>query len=626
MSIQSKVSNSSLSSDSSWTIVESVSRESSTIKGSDRRSSENVTKENQEKANVRGNDSSFLSFDQFSFERIGEEVSKRAKRNRNKKKQRAANKTADDPMNLLSITACLMAILGITLMSTLLPHLFAESAQIDQFQNTLTDLYDSSLNPTDENMTRSLRTTVETLDATKNLFIPGNISEDSTCAEISDLYPNITVVSGDECEADSCYETDEFLHEDHNINSDHSITDDLKNKTQELIEKARSLMRSTTFQTFLATLVQDICIIKLICQLSRKTRGFNVSEKKESIIKSPTKKIKVPRSSAKLTKRYSDQNKNGSKNKNPTHTIPPKDPEAKKVTSNSKHSLKENGKSECERRFEELDTRWATMGLSHKQKIQQIKNQYQEEILRIKEREKETYNRKEKISFLREKYIQKLVADRNIYAHKLRRLREERQKILKELCSGFGGLKRADSKDAAVGNYAVLMPSSNDFYKTLQQLKDKESPDSSLTPKPEPPKFAIALPNDNSDQKQSRDNASRYFELKRKYLKKKMKQMRKKKARKDAKDVNNTVRDIMQGLSEATSKLLQQKQPENNNKSEEDLYEVVFDQQGKQVKQQDEAKWNKKYDDIKVVNSRTPLTKTDPSKYPKTKITHKGLL
>ncbi|CAG9840262.1 unnamed protein product [Diabrotica balteata] len=94
----------------------------------------------------------------------------------------------------------------------------------------------------------------------------------------------------------------------------------------------------------------------------------------------------------------------------------------------------ENGKSECERRFEDLDTKWKTVGKSHRQKIQEIKEEFKSQVFRIKEKEKVSSIRKQKIQLIRDKYTQKLRKDREKYFLQLRKIKDERQRTLNEVC------------------------------------------------------------------------------------------------------------------------------------------------------------------------------------------------
>lgn len=137
----------------------------------------------------------------------------------------------------------------------------------------------------------------------------------------------------------------------------------------------------------------------------------------------------------------------------------------------------ESGKSECERRFDELDLyqkKFDSLKQSQRERIKLLKQKYKNEVSYIRDTEEESDARAEKISRTSQRFIKKMKLNRDKYLLELKKVRELRKKSTDEK------RKRENSKDASVGNYAVAIPSVYRFGESLkiQEEQAKKNPKS----------------------------------------------------------------------------------------------------------------------------------------------------
>lgn len=268
-----------------------------------------------------------------------------------------------------------------------------------------------------------------------------------------------------------------------------------------------SVFAGTDLKKIIRSIIHDICILKLITYLNKNkepqetkkksTKGEQKASKRKiyeaiadgleqiSFEDIKDRRIKTAKRKNKTRKQILKR-KEGSIKSTPSFTPPPTRGRPKPnfllqySRQRTSFPLKtelipkfENGKSECERRFEELDShrkKSQEVCSKHKLNIQQIKQQYRNEIDAIKDSNIEPMVRLQKIQTLREKYKFQLKKNREMYVREMTKMKRMRTKMLKDLCTQ----KNVDleMKDVAVGSYVV--PIEEDFYSRLQKIKDKE--------------------------------------------------------------------------------------------------------------------------------------------------------
>lgn len=573
MSVQKLKSDTDLSSDSSWTILNPSQCSSPRSSNEDVRKSEKKTKRQLE-----------VDVSDPNVELVSS--------NHN---QRAAD------YNFLSIMACLLTITGMTLLTVLLPQNPSENP----LENHLIQMYEHAKHPTFDNAFNTIQMTKDVLDKahSSNLLDEAlqNMNND-TC----EAFFNSTIAGAPEMDVPYYKEVKH-----------------LQNTRQSLLESAKSLIQNPRLQMFVATLVQDICLIKLISDFTK----ISVSKKKHSEkIKSSNKKLSLNKKAKPLEAAANSS----------------------QIVSDKPN---ENGKSECERRFEELDTRWSLLGQNHRQRIQQIKRKFLKEIDQIKLQECEGINRKQKIRVTREKFIQKLKADREVYLHRLRKLRDEKQDTLSEMCHSFKQNRNLSSKDVSVGNFAVVLPNEYDFSKKLEEMKNKERGTegnqlqaiNNTTISYIPP---VIEENNNTLKIFNDEEFPPLTVPKRKHTSKRVRLLKKRLAQNDGKEVEDVVKNIVSSLSKSlVVKTEEEASPSENTSTDEGtfvpvvkkkktnkrdvnrLYDAAFENQSKKIRKQDLRKWRNNFElDYKNGGSEPILSKQDPQKVYKQKVIHKGLL
>lgn len=573
MSVQKLKSDTDLSSDSSWTILNPSQCSSPRSSNEDVRKSEKKTKRQLE-----------VDVSDPNVELVSS--------NHN---QRAAD------YNFLSIMACLLTITGMTLLTVLLPQNPSENP----LENHLIQMYEHAKHPTFDNAFNTIQMTKDVLDKahSSNLLDEAlqNMNND-TC----EAFFNSTIAGAPEMDVPYYKEVKH-----------------LQNTRQSLLESAKSLIQNPRLQMFVATLVQDICLIKLISDFTK----ISVSKKKHSEkIKSSNKKLSLNKKAKPLEAAANSS----------------------QIVSDKPN---ENGKSECERRFEELDTRWSLLGQNHRQRIQQIKRKFLKEIDQIKLQESEGINRKQKIRVTREKFIQKLKADREVYLHRLRKLRDEKQDTLSEMCHSFKQNRNLSSKDVSVGNFAVVLPNEYDFSKKLEEMKNKERGTegnqlqaiNNTTISYIPP---VIEENNNTLKIFNDEEFPPLTVPKRKHTSKRVRLLKKRLAQNDGKEVEDVVKNIVSSLSKSlVVKTEEEASPSENTSTDEGtfvpvvkkkktnkrdvnrLYDAAFENQSKKIRKQDLRKWRNNFElDYKNGGSEPILSKQDPQKVYKQKVIHKGLL
>lgn len=574
MSVQKSKSDAELSSDSSWTILNPSQCSAPQDSNEDVRKSGKKTKRQLEVDSIDP-DVEFVSS------------------NHN---QKAAD------YNFLSIMACLLTITGMTLLTVLLPQNHSENP----LENHLIQVYEHAEHPTLENALNTIQMTRDVLEKAHSSNLLDEASQNlinDTC----DAFFNSTITEAPE------------------INVPHyKEAKQLQNTRQGLLETAKSLIQNPRLQMFVATLVQDICLIKLISDFTK----INIAKKKHSNkIKSTNNKLSLKKKAKPLEAATNSS----------------------EVVSDKPN---ENGKSECERRFEELDSRWSLLGQNHRQRIQQIKRKFLKEIDQIKLQESEGVNRKQKIRMTREKFIQKLKADREVYLHRLRKLRDEKQDSLNEMCHSFKQNRNLSSKDVSVGNFAVVLPNEYDFNKKLEEMKNKGRGNegnqlqaiNNTTISYVPP---VIEENNNTLKIFNEEEFPPLTVPKRKHTSKRARLLKKRLAQNEDKEVDEVVKNIVSSLSKSlvVKKEEEASSPSENTSTDEGtfvpvvkkkktnksdanrLYDAAFEKQSKKIRKQDSRKWRKNSEmDYENRGSGPVLSKQDPQKVYNQKVIHKGLL
>lgn len=677
MSLPYNKSDSDSSSDTSWTIINesaAASRNNSSENICMDAKQDKVTKELLEK-----------TWDTDPEMQLLEKSTKPTTVLKNKKKKSKSDKKKNtDYMSLLSIFACLLTITGLTLLTTFLPSGYIETTNIENMHNHLVETQRNLNNPSQENAINSIYDTIDVMETANSMdvlkMMSQNLSDEEICEAISPKYYNNSLVPENiKIKIITPYTNQVFDAFDEDIQKSFEPTDireSLQNNTKSLIEKAKDLIKNPTLQMFVATVLQDLCLIKLISEFSKRTREEESTKNatnSESVTK-PVKNSKKTKPKTKKSEGAKPKDKKSKKNKKtkPVTALLSENQQLKKINSTtSVVPNKENGKSECERRFEELDSKWSFLGENHRQKIQEIKNKFQSEIFQIKEQEKEGFGRAQKIQFLREKFIQRLRTDREIYLYRLRKLREEKQHVLREICHNSKNDRSFSAKDVSVGNFGISLPSDYNFADKLKEIQQKEKAANnsnlkatnnesfSYVPTIEEHLSNTNMPGINSATKINVDNepkekdnhSENYYDMNKKYnSRKRARSMKKKQAKKDAREVQNVIANIVNTLSEATSNTLNKTSSQAESlpsyaqldipdvaedvptiqRREADkrslLYDAAFENQSKRIRQNDIIKWNTKFGEFKWKAPMELMTKQDNLKSHKQKIIYKGVL
>ncbi|CAH1977249.1 unnamed protein product [Acanthoscelides obtectus] len=130
--------------------------------------------------------------------------------------------------------------------------------------------------------------------------------------------------------------------------------------------------------------------------------------------------------------------------------------------------LMTNG-TERHQEIEELRKRWECAGNDYRRRIDLIKQEFRDEVMPT--RYIDFSQRSQKIRMIRQKYVAFLKMHRERYLAQLRRYREDKQKLIDEICLRVQ--ESTNQKDASVGNYAVLLDG-YDFRQTLKNLACNE--------------------------------------------------------------------------------------------------------------------------------------------------------
>ncbi|XP_066149272.1 uncharacterized protein [Euwallacea fornicatus] len=551
-------------------------------------------------------------------------------------------KSSRECINFLAIMGCLLIITGMTLLNTYLPSNYVESADTKEFHNHVKEVYEHGQSPSFEKVASGIQSAKDVIDTTKsmNIFdsLMRNLTEE-TCEPLSSEIFNKTLSSEDLRELKTQVIVpyyDKLLRVRTQLKS-LSIDKQLKMFTKSLSERAKELMKSTSFQIFVATLMQDICLVKLISELSKRAkmsgkdkeernRGASTEAKKAT---KPHRKKRIKRSALKRIK-----------NKD-VLAMP-----AKLSAHDRLNLATENGKSECEKGFEELESRWSALEQSHRETVQQIKDTFQKKMNEIKEREIESFNRQQRIQVTRDEFIQRLKAHREAFLHGLRKLRNERKKLLHEICYNFKKYRDWSNEDISAGNCTIVLPDGYDFVKKLEAIKNKErynlqtSNDEAFSYIPA--KELESTPHDEIPEEPLLKSKNKLFGMS-------VRPLEQIQAKKGIKEFTKVAHNVATAPLEAASKPLVSKLEEagastpqpapeeawphdeayeavrKRKKSKRDLsklYEVTFEKQSEKIKKQDVMKWGKKLKPVPL----NALSKQDPSKAQRQKIMRKGLL
>ncbi|KAG5891008.1 hypothetical protein JTB14_022587 [Gonioctena quinquepunctata] len=436
-----------------------------------------------------------------------------AKRSNSKSpKEKGKRKSIVKPLSSLSIIASILTLTGISLLCLLFP-ISGGTEGMRELEKEYSAILHEVSTGSDKNQNGSpeIFNLLQRDDILQNIqqIITNNDSmgEEEMCM-IEDEYENITTIDDqfvlphppDDVAANKVGPFEESTTK---AAKPERMSDlDLQNKTTSLISGLRKNLLNPRFHILLCTILKDLYLLKMIRDLEG-TRGTgqipNIINDKKTNNKSKKadggfgKKKEIPKKMKQknLTNKPESnrKTKNGKKNgitpitnttaaKSSNDYPQPYVPFNKEVFPNNRiekphNPDDENGKSECERRFQELDFRWESIGESHRQKVQEIKEKFKIELHQLREDEIEFPARNERMKRIRDKYIQHLKNDRERYLYHLRRLRDERHKIMKDIC-----LKKKmilNSKDASVGNYAILLPETYNFQQKLDNIKKREN-------------------------------------------------------------------------------------------------------------------------------------------------------
>lgn len=397
----------------------------------------------------------------------------------------------------------------------------------------------------------------------------------------------------------------------------------------------------------LTALVQDICIYKLITQICKNGKPEKKLIKKISKVQKlgdgkksgnkllkkvikraeksePLKKLNplLPSAKSKSQCIISKSLNNGFCNKTVSDRL-------LKPNFSFSNSYVEYGKSECQKRFEDLEKKWEHIGATNRQIISNIRNSFQNEIDEIKDSDQEVSSRQQKIIITREKYTERLKTNREKYLRELGKLRDERQRILKQLCLSKKKLANS-SKDVSVGNYAVILPRCYDFQQKLKVLKEQEdntalseninekalSIASSINSTPELTNnsystvfnnYTSAVPlkcveseytmdrsRDTCDEIEDKilyeENKKRLNKLRQKFLRRRAKFVKKvDRAKESDSNISSNRTTSESAIDESKSNTM------NELQKSRDLYSLLFEKYAKVVKNNDSIKWNTKY-------------------------------
>lgn len=447
----------------------------------------------------------FLCFDHVVDAKKQTRAKSKSKRIKSKSKKIKKNRMKEkaERLSILSIAASVLTITGITFLCMLFPQNL-EKESLQNVQKTYIDVI-TSKNASEENFLNKTTEMFEVLNEADffkkmkdNLNKEKEFMKEEVCPfdEVNnesfdgnfDSYPIHFITSPKSDPSEKGKPDSESKHK--------PLTQyqQVQNKTLGLIKNAKRLLMDPNLQIFVCTVLQDICLIKLVNQLNKQqtdeaTDSDGICEEKINTKSKMTKETRTNKlknkqnvKTTKKSKKHSTVNINKNKNYSKVAVIPTFSTTKKLIelgeNMNNHNTVKlhlkddkESGKSECEKRFEELDSRWEAVGLIHRQKIQEIKENFKNEIFHIKENEGEYSLRRQRIQLLRQKYIERLKSDREKYLIQLQKLREEREKVMKNICHKKN--KEVNLKDASVGNYAVVLPKTYDFQQKLQLLKNQ---------------------------------------------------------------------------------------------------------------------------------------------------------
>jgi hypothetical protein len=141
--------------------------------------------------------------------------------------------------------------------------------------------------------------------------------------------------------------------------------------------------------------------------------------------------------------------------------------------------IDDSGKSECQRRFEELDQhqkKFENLKQAQRNRIKLLKQKFRNEVSFIRDTEEESEARAEKINRTSQMFIRKLKFNREKYLFELKKVRELRQKV-------SDARKKETTKDAATGSYSVSLPPIYDYGEKFKMIKEKFERENHQLPK-----------------------------------------------------------------------------------------------------------------------------------------------
>lgn len=416
------------------------------------------------------------------------------------------NKRVTDAFTALSIAASIIALSGITLLCCLLPNQ-EDQKPLEKIQVDYLELIKGN----SKNLHETINNTAELIQKINNdnyksnnpeIFQRQCLPDDEVCiANSSESFLNFNSQEFFKNEPTDRLNNDALIYDTYTF-------DDIKTTTSSLVSSLKDVCTNPSLHIFLCTLMQDVCLIRLVNQLEKKqsmyeklnqptlTKDQKKTKPSEKIVKKqPRKKSQSekPKTQIKAVSAETVKPLSVKTNFNVTPSAPQlksnvtletplkagngtskfmKSTNNKTTVESLQKSINENGKSECERRFEELDNKWKIAGKNHLLKMQEIKEKYRTELNQIRDNEKEI-KRRQKIKLLRESYIQKLKSDREKYLMQLRKIKDEREKTLNQICQ-MKKKSEYNSKDLSIGNFVLSQNNNREKLFNLQLNKESD--------------------------------------------------------------------------------------------------------------------------------------------------------
>lgn len=392
----------------------------------------------------------FLTFDEFYQTFDSDEDRSKSKKQRKKKKAKSRlSKT--DTISILSLAASVLTITGLTLLMMMFPSSVSktEYEQVqDNYVNIMTS-QESNLDEVIKNITRSS----EVLEIAHNSNMLSNMTDiikngSGPNGELlnEDLLSNITTEFNDKInQSDKKRKT--FMDAIRSVRNNtsplyKSIFKGFGVTTGHAIKSLEELFVDTNFQRIVCTLLQDVCLIKLIYELNKKLATDSTNQ-------------------VDSTRTNSNIRKSKSKRK-----VTPTTDSKKLANTPDKFNNKLN---EAENKIKELHSQIQHIGSVHRKNIQNVKEKYKAKLNDIK-KETDLKSKNKLIQRTHDKYLQKLKLHREDYLKQLEEVKEERRIIMREICNAKCQ-KDKGQKDECVGNYGVLIPGCYDFQERLKEMK-----------------------------------------------------------------------------------------------------------------------------------------------------------